>query len=116
MLIAGAKRLAALSPAVRRVKDYIRSDRIIDPSYEYEGEKLLPDVQDAPRANFEVGIAVAVQAIKEKSAGAEWAKALTREVDERIEQAVRVKAREISWTPVYHDYVYDEAGLRESTG
>jgi malate dehydrogenase (oxaloacetate-decarboxylating) len=112
MLIAGAKRLADLSPAVKRVKEYIRSDKIVDLSYEYEGKKLLPDVEDAPRANFEVGVAVAVQAIKEGSAGAEWAKALAQEVDEKIEQAVRVKARQICWTPVYHEYMYDEAGLK----
>lgn len=113
MLLAGASRLADLSPAVKRVKEYIRSNKVIDPFYEYEGEKLLPDIQDAPRSNFEVGVAVTVQAIKEGSAGADWAKALAGKIDEEIEQVVRVKARQISWTPVYHDYLYDEDGLKD---
>jgi hypothetical protein len=38
---------------------------------------------------------------------------LAQEVDEKIEQVVRVKARQISWTPVYREYVYDEAGLKD---
>lgn len=113
MLIAGAKRLADLSPAVKRVKEYIHSNKVVDSVYEYEGDKLLPDVQDAPQANFEVGVAVAIQAIKEGSAGAEWAKALAREVDEEIERVVRAKARQIRWAPVYNEYVYDESGLKD---
>jgi len=112
MLVAAAKRLADLSAAVVRVKKFIDPSKIIDPTYEYEGERLLPDVQDAPKANFEVGVAVAVQAIKEESAGAVWAKALAQEADEKIEQAVRVKAREINWAPIYDDYEYVEAGLK----
>jgi len=110
MLIAGATRLADLSPAVTRVKEYIRPDKIIDRCYEYGGEKLLPDVQDAPKANFEVGVAVAMQAIKEGSTDAEWAKDLD---DDKIEEVVRKKVGELIWIPVYHDYEYDEAGLND---
>ncbi|KAF8636156.1 hypothetical protein AX17_003751 [Amanita inopinata Kibby_2008] len=55
MLVAGAQRLASLSPALR------------DPDH-----GLLPDLEDAPWVNFEVGIAVAEQAVKEGSAGAPW--------------------------------------------
>jgi malate dehydrogenase (oxaloacetate-decarboxylating) len=113
MLIAGAKKLSDLSPAVKKVKRCIRSDKVIDPWYEFEGEKLLPDVEDAPRSNFEVGVAVALQAIKEGIAGAELTNVLDGKADEEIEQVVREKAREISWTPVYHEYVYDEGGLKD---
>lgn len=112
MIIAGAKRLADLSPAFAKATKYILPNKVINNPYEYDGESLLPDVRDAPQVNFEVGVAVAVQAIKEGSAGAEWAKALAGEVDEKIEQVVKVKARQIIWTPVYHEYEYDEGGLK----
>lgn len=113
MLMAGAKRLADLSPAVTEAKEFIGPNRIIDRSYEYSGLKLLPDVEDAPKANFEVGVAVALQAIKEGSASAEWAKDLVQEDDEKIEQVVRTKIRELIWIPVYHEYEYDEGGLKD---
>ncbi|KAF8954536.1 hypothetical protein BDZ97DRAFT_1864579 [Flammula alnicola] len=64
MLIAGAKRLAALSPAVN---DGEGADGAI-----YAGASLLPDFGDAPSVNFEVGVAVAEQAVREGSASEAW--------------------------------------------
>ncbi|KAG5638507.1 hypothetical protein H0H81_012312 [Sphagnurus paluster] len=84
MIIAGARRLASLSPA------------LIDP---YNG--LLPDFADAPEVNFEVGVAVAEQAIEEGSAGVDWGK------DE-----VREKARSKQWKPIYGEYIHDPEGGR----
>ncbi|KAJ3769404.1 hypothetical protein FB446DRAFT_748154 [Lentinula raphanica] len=82
MIIAGARRLASLSPALQ------------DPD-----DALLPDFGDAPAINFEVAVAVAEQAIEEGSAGVDWKK-----------EEVREKAREKLWQPVYGEYVYDEDG------
>ncbi|KIK71481.1 hypothetical protein GYMLUDRAFT_33660 [Collybiopsis luxurians FD-317 M1] len=82
MIIAGARRLASLSPALK------------DPD-----DALLPDFGDAPEVNFEVAVAVAEQAIEEGSAGVDWKK------DE-----VREKAKEKLWVPVYGEYVYDVNG------
>lgn len=82
MIIAGARRLASLSPALK------------DPD-----DALLPDFGDAPEVNFEVAVAVAEQAIEEGSAGEEqsgWGK-----------EEVRARAREKVWVPVYGEYVYD---------
>ncbi|KAG5644097.1 hypothetical protein DXG03_009116 [Asterophora parasitica] len=84
MIIAGARRLASLSPALS------------DPD-----DALLPDFGDAPQVNFEVGVAVAEQAIEEGSAGVEWTK------DE-----VRERAKEKLWRPIYGEYVFDEQGGR----
>ncbi|KAG6856114.1 hypothetical protein H0H87_007328 [Tephrocybe sp. NHM501043] len=84
MIIAGARRLASLSPA------------LLDPD-----NALLPDFSDAPKVNFEVGIAVAEQAILEGTAGVGWSK-----------DQVREEARKKLWTPVYGEYVYDEEGER----
>ncbi|KAF9461972.1 hypothetical protein BDZ94DRAFT_1262643 [Collybia nuda] len=83
MIIAGARRLASLSPALK------------DPD-----EALLPDFADSPEVNFEVGVAVAEQAIEEGSAGVDWKKGEVRE-----------KARNKIWKPVYGEYVYDKDGL-----
>lgn len=82
MIIAGARRLAALSPALK------------DPD-----DALLPDFGDAPAVNFEVAVAVAEQAVEEGTAGVDWKK-----------EEVRERAREKQWLPVYRDYVYDKDG------
>ncbi|KAL0571642.1 NAD-dependent malic enzyme, mitochondrial [Marasmius crinis-equi] len=82
MIIAGARRLAALSPALE------------DPD-----ASLLPDFGDAPEVNFEVAVAVAEQAIEEGVAGVKWKK-----------EEVRERAREKIWKPVYGKYEYDEHG------
>lgn len=82
MIIAGARRLASLSPALK------------DPD-----DALLPDFGDAPSVNFEVAVAVAEQAIEEGIAGVDWKK-----------EEVRAKAKEIQWEPIYGEYVYDKDG------
>ncbi|EGN93731.1 hypothetical protein SERLA73DRAFT_189484 [Serpula lacrymans var. lacrymans S7.3] len=82
MIIAGAQRLASLSPALKDADD-----------------ALLPDFDEAPRVNFEVAVAVAEQAVKEGAAGVEW------EVGH-----VREKAKEKQWVPVYGSYVYNAEG------
>ncbi len=82
MIIAGARRLASLSPALE------------DPD-----NALLPDFGDAPEINFEVAVAVAEQAIEEGSAGVDWKK-----------EDVREKAKERRWQPIYGEYVYDPEG------
>lgn len=79
MLVAGAKRLASLSPALK------------DPD-----DALLPDFQSAPDVNFEVAVAVAEQAIDEGVAGVEWGK-----------DKVREKVEEAGWVAEYGTYVYD---------
>ncbi|KAF9492252.1 hypothetical protein BDN71DRAFT_1451813 [Pleurotus eryngii] len=82
MIIAGARRLASLSPALE------------DPD-----NALLPDFGDAPGINFEVAVAVAEQAIEEGSAGVDWKK-----------EDVRERAKERRWQPIYGEYVYDPEG------
>lgn len=82
MIIAGAQRLAALSPALQ------------DPD-----AALLPDFGDAPAVNFEVAVAVAERAVEEGSAGVDWGKGEVREMVEKRR-----------WLPVYGKYVYDENG------
>ncbi|KAH9982317.1 hypothetical protein BGW80DRAFT_1262709 [Lactifluus volemus] len=82
MILAGAQRLASLSPALK------------DPD-----DALLPDFADAPDVNFEIAVAVAKQAIAEGIATVDW--------DER---QVRERAKEMQWLPVYSEYVYDENG------
>ncbi|KAL1688138.1 hypothetical protein GGG16DRAFT_60663 [Schizophyllum commune] len=84
MIIAGARRLAALSPA------------LTDPD-----NSLLPDLQDAPDVNLEIAVAVAEQAIEDGTAGVSWAK-----------EEVRDRAKEKIWEPVYQEYVFDENGDR----
>ncbi|KAG2046210.1 hypothetical protein BDR06DRAFT_965295 [Suillus hirtellus] len=84
MIIAGAQRLAALSPALK------------DPD-----SGLLPDFQDAPAANLEVAIAVAQQAFDEGIQGVSWSK-----------EEVRTKAEDKQWKPVYGTYEYDEQGAK----
>ena len=82
MIIAGARRLAELSPALE------------DPD-----NALLPDFEDAPQVNFEVAVAVAEQGIEEGSAGVDWSK-----------EEVRAQAKAQLWEPVYAEYVYDPHG------
>ncbi|KAF5351433.1 hypothetical protein D9758_013498 [Tetrapyrgos nigripes] len=85
MIIAGAERLAALSPALK------------DPD-----NALLPDFGEAPEVNFEVAIAVAQQAIEDGIVSDEW-KGVGKE-------EVRQKAREKIWVPEYREYVFDAEG------
>lgn len=83
MIIAGAQRLAALSPALK------------DPD-----NALLPDFEHAREINFEVAVAVAEQAIEEGSAGIETKK-----------EDVRDKIRGDMWQPEYPEFIYDPQGL-----
>lgn len=106
MLIAGARRLAALSPAITLA---LTADEKGEP-YEYNGEALLPDFGEAPEVNFEVAAAVAEQAVKEGVAQADWAVGLG--ASERLTKVVRERARERIWLPRYANYVYDKDGLR----
>lgn len=99
MLLAGTQALASLAPALK------------DPD-----QALLPDFQgmypycvastnydswfiDAKRANYEVAVAVAEQAIAEGSAGVKWKKEEVRE---------RVKAKQ--WEAFYGTFKYDPKG------
>jgi malate dehydrogenase (oxaloacetate-decarboxylating) len=82
MILAGTRRLASLSPALK------------DPD-----DALLPDFADAPGVNFEIAIAVAEQAIAEGIAGVDW-----------NDQEVRERAKEVQWLPIYGEYVYDVNG------
>lgn len=82
MILAGARRLASLAPALK------------DPD-----DALLPAFEDAPEVNFEVSCAVAEQAIEEGIAGVKWTK-----------EEVRDRVKESAWLPEYGTYVYDEQG------
>jgi len=84
MIIAGARRLASLSPALK------------DPD-----DALLPDFADAPEVNFEVAVAVAEQAVEEGSADVTWKKEEARE-----------KVHQHLWRPIYGEYVYDKEGMQ----
>ena len=103
MLIEGAKRLATLSPAIQAAPNLKISEQ-----YEYNGEALLPDFGIAPVVNFEVGIAVAEQAVKEGTAGASWLVNVNGDV---AIQQIRMMAKENVWVPVYPDYIHDEHGV-----
>ncbi|KAI0964507.1 hypothetical protein AcW1_001314 [Taiwanofungus camphoratus] len=83
MIIAGARRLAALSPALK------------DPD-----NALLPDFSDAREVNFEIAVAVAQQAIEEGSADVSWKK---DDVAEIIHKDM--------WRPEYADFVHDQNGV-----
>ncbi|KAH9969119.1 hypothetical protein BC827DRAFT_1167878 [Russula dissimulans] len=82
MILAGAQRLASLSPALK------------DPD-----DSLLPDFADAAAVNFEVAVAVAEQAISEGIVDVKW-----------DDQEVRERAKGLQWLPIYGEYVYDEDG------
>ncbi|KIM36214.1 hypothetical protein M413DRAFT_78494 [Hebeloma cylindrosporum] len=92
MLIAGANRLADLSPLLASEAE--------DVDGKVSG--LLPDIDIAAGINFEVAIAVAEQAVREGSARDGL----------RIEE-VREQAKAKVWVPRYPEYVYDEAGLKD---
>ncbi|KAH9854420.1 hypothetical protein C2E23DRAFT_726376 [Lenzites betulinus] len=79
MIIAGARRLASLSPALK------------DPD-----NALLPDFSEAREVNTEVAIAVAEQAIAEGSAGVDWDR-----------EEVRDRIAEKQWIPEYPDFIFD---------
>jgi len=121
MLLAGAKRLTELSPAITHANEHTSSGEdegglaggSVSQEYEYGGGGLLPDFGDAPRVNFEVAVAVAVQAVQEGSARAIWAGGLTKEPVGDVEKIVREKAGEMVWVPVYYDYEWDEQGLKD---
>ncbi len=82
MIIAGAQKLASLSPALK------------DPD-----SALLPDFAHAREVNTEVAVAVAEQAIIEGEAGVDWDK-----------EEVRDRIAERQWIAEYPDYVYDPKG------
>ncbi|KAI0307658.1 hypothetical protein B0F90DRAFT_1807096 [Multifurca ochricompacta] len=82
MILAGAQRLASLSPALK------------DPD-----DALLPDFSDAPSVNFEIAIAVAEKAIAEGTSNVDWGG-----------EEVRARGKEMQWLPIYGEYVYDENG------
>jgi malate dehydrogenase (oxaloacetate-decarboxylating) len=84
MILAGAQRLASLSPALK------------DPD-----DALLPDFAEAAGVNFEIAVAVAERAIAEGTAGVEW-----------DDKEVRERAKEMQWLPIYGEYVYDENGKK----
>ena len=92
MLVAGANRLAELSPLLEEVGD--DGDEI--------GPGILPDIDIAAGINFEVGIAVAEQAVREGSA-----------FDELKIEDIREKAKAKVWVPMYPEYIYDETGMRD---
>ncbi|KZT02225.1 uncharacterized protein LAESUDRAFT_730410 [Laetiporus sulphureus 93-53] len=84
MIIAGARRLASLSPA------------LADPD-----SPLLPNFSDARYINTEIAVAVAQQALDEDLAEVPWSK-----------EEVRDQIIAGQWQPVYADFIYDKDGLR----
>ncbi|KAK4684047.1 malate dehydrogenase (oxaloacetate-decarboxylating)(NADP+), partial [Tremellales sp. Uapishka_1] len=84
MIVAGAKRLSELAPAMK------------DPDL-----ALLPPFGDAASVNFEVALAVLEQAIEEGVSG----DGIPESKEERRKWA---KARQ--WTPEYYTYEYDPKG------
>lgn len=99
MIVAGAHRLAELSPAIKT------QNASSSKGGDYEGEALLPDFGDAPKINFEVAVAVAEQAVREGNSYVGDGQKL------RVED-VRERAKEKVWVPVYPEYVYDPKGLQ----
>ncbi|TFK69066.1 hypothetical protein BDN72DRAFT_768482 [Pluteus cervinus] len=95
MILAGAQKLASLSPALHAN----------NPS-----TALLPDFADAPEVNLEVAIAVAVRAAEEGSALEEWASSVKDDEGKVSVDLVRKKAEELVWKPIYGQYVYDLEG------
>lgn len=85
MIIAGAQRLASLSPALQ------------DPD-----SALLPDFADSPDVNVEVAVAVAERAIEEGL--------VREEVRGWGVEEVRRRVTEGAWRPVYGKYVFDKDG------
>lgn len=117
MILAGAQRLAQLSPAIRRLSnDDSRDDD------EYNGEALLPDFGDAPKVNFEVALAVTERAIMEGGALVNWFEGKEDkgrkggepgQLSDDMKARVKQEAQQKVWVPVYLDYEYDAKGLTE---
>lgn len=84
MIVAGTRRLASLSPALK------------DPD-----DGLLPDFGDSPAVNLEVAIAVAEQAVEGGQAGIRCEK-----------EDIRKLLTGVQWKPLYEEYVYDVNGER----
>ena len=101
MLIAGAKKLASLAPALKDP-----DDALLPP---FGGESrllctwccLLMRQIDAAKVNFEVALAVMDQAVEEGIAQIDVAK------DKRREWAEKAR-----WTPEYDGYEFDPKGLK----
>jgi malate dehydrogenase (oxaloacetate-decarboxylating) len=108
MIVAGANRLAELSPAIRKKQI---SDAQSDDAGggDYLGKALLSDFRDAPKVNFEIAIAVAEQAVRDGTStygeGEDGGKKVMRVED------VRERAKEKVWVPLYPEYEYDPNGL-----
>ncbi|KAH6883632.1 hypothetical protein BKA70DRAFT_1341794 [Coprinopsis sp. MPI-PUGE-AT-0042] len=113
MLLAGAQRLAQLSPAIKQVAPNSKDGK----ADEYNGESLLPDFADAHKVNFEVAVSVAERAVVEGSALVDWFEGRSAEelkdLSEEMQVKVKQMAQEKVWVPVYLDYVYDADGLTE---
>lgn len=114
MLLSGAQKLARLSPAILQT--------INSPQKPYSGEALLPDFGVAPKVNFEIGVAVAQQAVLEGSSQAEWVEERKSghgedwakgEVKDMMLAEVKDRAEKKLWVPVYPDYEYDKHGLED---
>lgn len=106
MIVAGAHRLAELSPAIRT--QHANSSNTSEDSHgrdgDYDGNALLPDFGEAPNLNFEIGVAVAEQVVREAKSGIEGEKL-------RVED-VRKRAKEKVWVPLYPEYEYDPKGMQ----
>lgn len=117
MLLAGAQRLAALSPAIQATPSQSDlKDEGADKQYEYDGESLLPDFGAAPQVNFEVGLAVAQQAVVEGTASSGWSNGNegvggSADNEAKVMDEVKAKAEEKVWVPLYHEYEFDQEGL-----
>lgn len=98
MLIAGTRRLAELSPALKSIKGESGEKGSVEDKHG-NVPPLLPDFEEVPHINFEVAISVAEAAIDEGVARIEWGK-----------EEVRRKAEEMMWTPRYARYEYDHQG------
>ncbi|KAF8308411.1 hypothetical protein DL93DRAFT_2142422 [Clavulina sp. PMI_390] len=91
MIVAATRALAELSPA------------LASPGTEPDpNAALLPDFEDARKANLEVAIAVAKQAIEEGVANVDWASP-----DNLNEDDLRKRVEAAMWEPVYDEYEYD---------
>ncbi|KAF5308986.1 hypothetical protein D9611_014847 [Ephemerocybe angulata] len=73
-MLIGAQRLARLSPAIEAAPSKDALAKSSDAVYEYNGEALLPDFAAAPQVNYEIGVAVAQQAVVEGTASSDWLK------------------------------------------
>jgi malate dehydrogenase (oxaloacetate-decarboxylating) len=115
MIVAGAKRLAELAPALKDpdqalLPDFGGESTTVDPGHE---EIHTTDTRycsadsfsaDAAKVNLEVGLAVLEQAIEE---GVATEKGLPKSKEERRKWADLKR-----WAPEYVEYVYDTEGER----